>query len=172
MGGSVLAAVGIGASVLGTGVGIFGQIRAGRAQAQAAEYQAAIDAYNSEVAKRMANDSRARGVVAVQEQQLVTRGQIGTQKAVLASRNIDISSGSALDIIGDTAMFGALDANTIRSNYEREAIGLETQSAGFSASSAMGMMAAQDARRAGVINAFSTALGGVSDTIGMLPRFQ
>jgi hypothetical protein len=167
-----LPAIAIGASVLGTGVGIIGQIRSARAQANAAEYQARIDAYNAEVAKRMAQDSRARGVVAVQEQQLVTRGTLGTQRAVIASRNIDIGSGSAMDIIGDTAMFGALDAATIRSNYEREAIGLETQSAGFSASGQMQMMAAADARRAGAFNAFSTALGGISNTIGMLPRFQ
>lgn len=167
--------MGIAATVvagIGTAVNVFGAIRGAAAESKATAYQADLDAYNAEVARRMAMDSRSRGVVAVQESQLQTQGLIGTQQTVLSERNIDISSGSALAIIGDTARFGAMDAATIKSNYEREAIGFETQQAGFNASSQFGYMAARDVRRAGVFNAFSTALGGTANAISLLPRFQ
>ena len=167
-----LAAIPAVMSAVGTGFSIFGQIRAGRAQAQAAAAQAALDRYNAEVARRLAADARRRGVVAVQNAQLNTRQLIGAQRAVLASRNIDISSGSALALVGESAAFGALDAATIKHNFEREAIGLETQQAGFNASAAMGDRAAKDIRIGTAINAFSTALGGIGNTVSLLPRFQ
>jgi hypothetical protein len=97
---------------------------------------------------------------------------LGMQRTVLASRNIDIGSGTALDIIGDTAMFGQMDSLTIRHNYEREAIGYETQQTGFSASAEIGRMAARDIRIGGAISAFSTALGGAAQTMSYMPRFQ
>ena len=46
----------------------------------------------------------------------------------MAANGVDLSSGSPLDILGDTAMYGELDALTIRSNAEREAYGYRVQS--------------------------------------------
>lgn len=41
----------------------------------------------------------------------------------MAANNIDSSSGSALDLIGETAQFGEEDALSIRANAAREAWG-------------------------------------------------
>lgn len=154
--------MGIGAiiGVVSTAVGVVGQFQQASASAAASEHQAAVDRNNAIIAGRLALDARRRGVIAEQEAQLETQGVLGQQRAVLSARNLDIGSGSALDILGDTAMFGALDALTIRHNYEREAIAFETQQQNFSASAEMNTFRARNARTAGVFNAFSTALGG------------
>ena len=148
--------VGVGASVAGTLIG---------AQAQANANQAAADQNNRNaiIAQRNAEDARERGNAATQDQQMKTRARIGMQKNALSERNIAVNSGSALDILGDTAMFGKIDALTTSANFEREAIGYETQQMNFNAQAEVDRMAARNAGLAGGVSAFSTALTGVGN---------
>ena len=53
---------------------------------------------------------------------------IGMQRARMASKGIDIDSGSALDIQTETAEFGAMDSLTIKNNAFREALGYRIES--------------------------------------------
>lgn len=144
------------ASVVGTAVGGMAQVQASRAAAQQ-------DRNNAIIAQRNANDSRQRGVVAEQDVQLRNRAMIGKQKNILSERNISLASGSALDILGDTAMFGKMDALTTRGNFEREAIGYEAQQSNFNAQAEQRSMAAKATMFGTGVSMFSTALGGVSD---------
>jgi type II secretory pathway pseudopilin PulG len=144
------------ASVVGTAVGGMAQVQAQKAQEQQSRNNAII-------AQRNATDARQRGVVAEQDVQLRNRAMIGKQKNTLSERNISLASGSALDIIGDTAMFGKLDALTTRGNFEREAIGHESQMMNFNAQAEQSRMASRATMFGTGINLFSTALGGVSD---------
>lgn len=157
------AAGGIGAiaSLLGTAVSAVGAIAGGQAQAAAADAQAAQDRNNAVIAQRNAEDARQRGIADEQSQQLRTRARIGMQKNTLSERNISISGTSALDILGDTAMFGKLDALTVRNNAQREAIAYEAQSSNFTSQANINSMAADNYALAGGITAFSTALGGI-----------
>lgn len=149
--------------VFSVGAGVVGTLAQAKAQSNAAQAQADQNNRNSVIAKRNAEDARQRGVAAEQDQQLRTRARIGMQKNALSERNIAINSGSALDLLGDTAMFGKMDALTTRGNFEREAISHETQQMNFSAQAEMDRMAARNAMMAGGISAFSTALGGAAD---------
>ena len=149
--------------VFSVGVGVVGQLASAKAQSQAAQAQAEQNDRNAVIAARNAEDARERGNAAVQDQQLRTRARIGMQKNALSERNIAINSGSALDLLGDTAMFGKMDALTTANNFEREAISHQTQQMNFSAQAEMDRMAARNARMAGGISAFSTALGGAAD---------
>lgn len=153
---ATLSIIGTLASLAGTGVGAVATARAQQAQAQQEENNAII-------AKRNANDARQRGIVAEQDQQLQYRAMLGKQKNILSERNISLSSGSALDIIGDTAMFGKMDALTTRGNFEREAIGYEAQSSNFSAQAEQSRMGARATMFGAGVSMFNTALGGVSD---------
>lgn len=150
---SILATV---ASVIGTGVSGVASYGAAKARQQQAENNAII-------AQRNANDSRARGVVAQQKQQLQTRQMIGKQINVLSERSIDLAGGTALDIIGDTAMFGKLDELTTKQNFEREAIAYEAQSMNFLAAAGQEKNTATAAVFGTGASLFSTALGGVND---------
>lgn len=145
------------------GVGVAGTLASAKAESAAAQAQAEQNDRNAIIANRNAEDARERGNAATQDQQLRTRARIGMQKNALSERNIAIDSGSALDLLGDTAMFGKMDALTTSANFEREAISHQTQGMNFSAQAEMDRMAARNARMAGGISAFSTALGGVSN---------
>lgn len=154
--GTIAQIAGVGASVVGTVVG---------AQAQSQAYKASEvqNKNNAIIAQRNAEDARTRGVVAQQDVQLRNRARLGQQKNALSEKNIAVSEGSALDILGDTAMFGKLDELTTRNNFEREAIASETQRYNFDAQAEQDRMAARNAKTAGTISAFSTALGGIGD---------
>jgi hypothetical protein len=158
-----VAGAGIGAitSLLGTAVSAVGAIAGGQAQAAAADAQAQQDRNNAIIAQRNAQDAIDRGNAEEQSVQLRNRARLGMQKNVLSERNISVAGGSALDILGDTAMFGKLDALTTRNNAKREAIAYEAQSSNFSAQADINAMAADNYALAGGITAFSTALGGI-----------
>ena len=146
-----------------TVVSVVGAVQQGNAQAAAYEAAEQQNRNNAIIAQRNAEDARTRGVAAEQDVQLRTRMRLGMQKNAFSERNISIAGGTALDVLGDTAMFGKLDALTTRQNFEREAIAAETQRYNFSAQAEQDRMSAINAERAGTINAFSTALGGLGD---------
>jgi hypothetical protein len=151
------------ASLLGTAASVGGVAISGIAASNAAKAQEMQDRNNAVIAQRNAADARARGAVAEQELQMRTRAAIGKQVNVLSERNIALNIGSPLDIIGDTAMFGKLDALTTRQNFEREAIGHESQAAGFSASAAQARLRSSASMWGMGAGLFQTALGGVTD---------
>jgi hypothetical protein len=149
------------ASLLGTVVSAGGALVQAQASATAAQASADQDRRNAIIAQRNAEDARSRGVAAEQQQQLKTRARIGMQKAFFGERNVSLQ-GSALDILGDTAMFGKLDALTTRNNAEREAIAYEAQGMNFNSQADISELSADAYAVGGGITAFSTALGGVS----------
>lgn len=157
-----LSGLGTIASIAGTAVSAIGSIQQGKAQAAAAQASADQNQRNAVIAQRNAEDARGRGVVAEQDLQLRTRARIGMQKNTLSERNIAANYGSALEILGDTAMIGKLDGLTTRNNFEREAISHEAQGMNFNAQAEQDKMAAKYAKQAGTLGAFSTVLGGVS----------
>jgi len=156
-----LETIGLAGLLQGAGAvaGVVGTLASASAQSAAAQSAADQNERNAIIAQRNAEDSRQRGVAQEQEQQLRTRARVGMQKNVLSERNIALNTGSALDILGDTAMFGKLDALTTRGNFEREAISYEGQQMNFNAQAEMDRMEARNAMTAGGISAFSTALG-------------
>jgi hypothetical protein len=87
---------------------------------------------NQAVADLMADDARKRGEIAEARQREKTRQILGTQTAKLAAQGTDLS-GSALDILGDTAASGELDALTVRSNAAREAWGHRVKATDYAA---------------------------------------
>lgn len=150
-------------SALGTAASVAGTLASAQAQADAANAQAQQDENNAIIAQRNAEDARNRGIVAQQDIQQRTKARLGMQKNALSEKNIAVGSGSALDVLGDTAMFGKLDELTTGANFEREAIAAETQAYNYKAQAGIDSMKADAALTAGGISAFSTALGGVAN---------
>ena len=148
-------------SAASTVVGVIGTISSANAQAQAARERAKQERNNAVIAGRNAQDARDRGVIAQQENQLRTRAQLGQQLNLLGERNIELS-GTSLNLLADTAMFGELDTRTIETNFEREAISAETQAYNFSAQAALSDLEAKQAKRAGMFAAVGQGLSGVS----------
>lgn len=98
---------------------------------QTAKYNMAIAQQNEDLSKQQATDARARGEAAAAEQRLKTRLLIGNQRAIMAGHNVDLSSGTPLEILGNTAMMGQVDEDRIRMAAAREAWGYDVQATNF-----------------------------------------
>ena len=105
--------------LIGQGIDAAGKIAQGKQDEATAET-------NRRLAEVQANDALLRGT----KEEARYRRQIaliaGQQKADFGARNVAVS-GTALDLLGDTAKIGEEDALTIRNNAAREAWGYRNQ---------------------------------------------
>jgi len=152
---TTLAAVSIGATVLSTGMSVYGQMQQGQAAKSQANYQRQVAENNAILANRAATDATERGNIAERNQRLKTEALRGRQRAVMAGNGVVVDAGSALDITSDTAAFGELDALTIRSNATREAAGFRAQSANFTSEADLASRSGANAQRS-----MYTGIGG------------
>lgn len=120
-------------------------------QYQSGRQAEAVASANADSAEAQAQDSINRGNAAADEARRRNRQALGTQTATAAANGADISTGSALDIFGDTAQFGELDALTTVNNAQREAYGFGVQASNYKTQ-------ASAARQQGNVGAFSTLL--------------
>ncbi|RZN40395.1 hypothetical protein FEK48_13150 [Escherichia sp. E2593] len=114
-------------------------------QHQSSKYQQAVADQNSDIAENQAQDSINRGNAEAEQRRREMRQRQGTQAATMGATGADLSSGSALDMFGDTAQFGTLDALTTVNNAQREAYGYQVSSMN---SQAQGNMAAYQGKSA------------------------
>lgn len=156
----VLAGISLASTVLGTGLGIAGQIQQANVIEAQSEFQAAVLRNNQILAERAARDAEARGRVAEQRQRMQTAQLEARQRAVFAGSGVDVSTGSPLDVFADTARFGELDALTIRGNAAREAASLRAQGMGFESQARLQELQGQQAQSALPTAIGSTLLSG------------
>jgi hypothetical protein len=139
-----------------------GAIKQGQAAKAQARYQSQVERNNSQIATWQAQDAVDRGKIAEQRQRLQVARLAGTQRATFGSSGVELSSGSPLDVLMDTAQLGELDALTIRSNAEREAYGFRAQQGNLMAQSGLTQMAGRDAVQASYIGAGSSLLSSAA----------
>jgi len=96
-------------------------------QNQQAKYTSAVAEKNADIAEAQAQDSINRGNAQADEVRRRNRQAAGTQAATMGATGAELSTGNALDIFGDTAQFGELDALTTINNAQREAYGFQVQ---------------------------------------------
>ena len=91
--------------------------------------KAARDAYNYNAAVHdlQAQDALNRGEESLQRHYMQASQFKGKQRAALAANGVDLTYGSALDILTGTDMMARYDADIIKQNAEREALGHKTQ---------------------------------------------
>ena len=167
-----LAAMSLATSAIGTVVSIAGAAQQASAQAAAFKYQSAVAANNQIIAQRAAEDARKRGELEANIQRQRSRLLVGQQRAALAGAGVLTDVGSALDLSADTAGLGELDALTIQSNAEREAIGFETQGMNFEAESRLTAASARQARTEGLFKVGGTLLTGFSSVASKWSGFK
>ena len=137
-----------------------GQRQAANAKANEYRYQAQVDDNNRKVAEWKAQDALDRGAKEEAALRVKVAGLKGRQRSVLAASGVEVGSGTALDILGDTAALGELDALTIRSNSEREAYENRVNASNLSANASMKRMGANNAIIAGQIGSMTSLLSG------------
>lgn len=158
-----LATIATVASFAGTVMGAVGQYQQGQAAAAQAEYNAAVARNNQIISEQQAQDALKRGQIAEEQKRRETSALIGRQRATLAASGVALDQGNPLDILGDTAQFGELDALTIRNNADREAYGYRVQGMNFAAEAGLNDARAAASRQAGLMGAAGTLLSGAGN---------
>lgn len=144
-----------------------GAIEQGQAQSKAAAYQAQVATNNATIAKENANYATAAGEQSMVNQQKKTKATIGAITAGQGANNLDVNSGSDLQVRTSAAQLGQLDALTIKNNAARTAWNEENQASSYTAQSQLDTSESKSSSLAGFINAGNSVLGGAS-SIGKL----
>ena len=162
--GGVMAAVSIVSALASTAIGVTSAIQSSKAQQAQYNYQAQVAKENAKIAEQNAATERQQGIEEARLQRMKTIQAVGSQKTAMAANGVDITQGTALDVIEDTATMGELDALQTRYNYERKALSYEATANNFTNQANLDIIAGQNARTAGVYNSLSTGLAGLTKT--------
>lgn len=167
-------------SGVGTAMSAYGSYAQGKAQeasllgqARSAEYTAAAERQNAEIARSRAEDEMDRGKT--EDSRLRERGRqfLGSQRAALASNGVQLDSGSPLAMQEDTMNTVEEDAAAARYNtaltawgFGVDATNAQTRANHADYEAASLKRAAKDAGRAGTLGAATSLIGGASSLAG------
>lgn len=141
-------------SYVALGVAIVGAITAASAANQQAKTNRQIANNNAAVAEAAAGDAEKRGEQNAIEATRKARQLASAQRAAFSARGVDVSEGTAADIIEQTDFFGQSDAATARTNARKEAWNARAQKRGYEIESA-----ANDPGRATTYSLLGSATG-------------
>ena len=168
---NTMLAVGAIAAVTSTVLGTVSSVQQGKQQQVMYNYQAKVAEENAKIANKNAATERQTGIEEARLQRMKTLQAVGSQQAAMAANGMDVTQGTSLDIIEDTAAMGELDALQIQTNYERKAQSYEAQANNFNNQASMDVIAGKNAYTAGQIKAVQTGLNGVSKTVGVASKW-
>ena len=154
------------ATVTGIATGVTGGVSAyqqGKAQQAQYNYQAKVNEENAKIAQENANVQRQQGIEDARLQRMKAISTIGSQQAAMAANGVDITQGTALDVISDTAAMGELDALQTQYNYESKARGYEVQAGNYKNQSNLDVISGKNAYNAGKMNAISSGVKGLGE---------
>ena len=128
-------------------------------QIQQGKYQKGVAEYNAAVAENEAQEVQNKSVEEENMQRRRTAELLSKQRAQLGAANVDLSSGSALQLQEDTQALGEADALRIRSNYDTQVEALKTQAD-------LTRNQGEFAEQSGKTSAFGTLLKGAGSALG------
>lgn len=134
------------------------------AQKKAGEAQEEQSIENAKAAKAQGENTVLAAQVAEDRRRQQTRAMLASQRTAFAANNVDMSTGSAMDLLGDTAMVGEQDALTIRANAARQAWGYSVDA---NNSMNQGRMARTAGRNAATGTYLTTAANSATTVGGM-----
>lgn len=152
----------IGSTLLGAA----GAMQQAQATADANNYNAKVQDMNAKLADRRAKDAIERGAKEEQRKRNQVSQIKGQQQAAMAANGVDLTFGSPLDTLTDTAVMGELDALTIRTNANREAYDYKVDAVNKRSGATMSRMSASAAKTGGYLDALGTVLGGAGKAYG------
>lgn len=139
---------------------------------QAANYQAGVAAQNAKLDKQQEANALAEG--SYQADQARIRGQLqkGEQIASLAANNVDVTTGSAADILGDTAMFTEQDKQQAQINARAKAYGFQVDELNQQGAADFAKWNASTNNTAAMIKGASGIAGNVYGAFGATPNLS
>lgn len=152
------------AAVAGGVVGGVSSYQQGKAQQAQYNYQAKVNEENAKIAQENANVQRQQGIEEARLQRIKAASTIGSQKTAMAANGVDVTQGTAVDVIADTAAMGELDALQTQYNYEMKARSYEAQAGNFQNQANLDVISGKNAYTAGKIGAVQSGLAGIQQT--------
>ena len=131
------------------------------ASQKAQRYQERVADQNAKVADAQAVDQERLGQIEASERRLKTRLQLANQQATFGAQNVQ-QSGTALDILGDTAMFGEIDEGRIRANAARKAWGYQIDAYNTRANKKLMQFQGKTDRTGIILSTASSAFGAAA----------
>ena len=150
--------------IAGGVVGGVSSYQQGKAQQAQYNYQAKVNEENAKIAQENANVQRQQGIEEARLQRMKAIQTIGSQQTAMAANGVDVTSGTSVDVIADTAAMGELDALQTQYNYESKARGYEVQAGNFKNQGNLDVIAGKNAYSAGKMNAISAGVKGLGET--------
>src|SRR5271168_1228287 len=111
------------APIIGAIASAGGALYSGIAASQAASYRATVARNNAQIANQNATRAIAAGQQQAQNRSLQNAAAYGGIKTAQAANNIDVNSGSALDVQASQRAKGQLDAENTLYNSQIQAYG-------------------------------------------------
>lgn len=158
--GAVLPVLSIGSTVLGAVTGAIGAGQSASAQSANAQYQAQVAENNRIIAEQNAGAAIQTGAAKTITAGLAERTRFGRVRAAQAANNIDVNSGSAVDVQAAQRELGRLDELTVAHDADLQAYGYRAQASNFGAEAQLDRARAQQARSAGGLGIASSLIGG------------
>ena len=153
------------ATAIGGLTSAVGAISSGQAASRNASYQAQIAQMNAKVATQNSAYEIQLGEQKSMAQQLKSRAAIGATVAAQGANNLDVNSGSNLQVQAGEAELGKLDALTIRNDASRQAYNFKTQAVSDSAQAALFQSESSQDALSGYIGAAGSLLS-TAGTVG------
>jgi hypothetical protein len=154
--------VGIGASLAGGLLSAFGNEKQGQAQQTMYNYRAQVAKINADIDRQNAAWARTKGEVEATQYGMKASQQRGAIRAAQGASNIDVNSGSAVDVQRSQEKIKDIDLAQIRSNAAKVAYDYETKATMDENQSRLDTMAGSYAKQAGDIAALGSIIGTAS----------
>lgn len=145
---------------------IFNQAISGPAIEEQGKYQRAMDFLNQQAAEVGAGDALDRGAQAAGQARMAGSQLIAKQKVGYAAAGVDVQSGSALDAMADARMLSELDAQKLRNNAAREALGYKMKAYQYGMQRKLDMKRTENALTANTSSNAGQEIGGFASFLG------
>lgn len=149
-------------SAISTLASVAGTVMSGLAASQAASYQAAVASRNAELARINANNARQAGNQQAQNQDLKTRGLIGSQLAAQGASGLTIGEGSLGSVVESTARLGRYDTLQTKFAAEKQAVDYENQAGSFDAQAQLERLKAGNTMTAAWVGGLGSLASGAA----------
>ncbi len=150
------------AGIIEAGVSITGGIVQGIAHYKEGQFSAQVQEANAQSAEQAAGDAQLRGL-AEQANFKLKAGQLAArQRMALIGANVDLTSGTAVDIAAETQAMTQRDAEVIGNNAAREAWGFKSQALNYRAQGELDKLRGKYAMAGSLLGGASGAGPGIN----------
>ncbi len=154
-------AVGIGASLAGGLLSAYGANKQGEAQQQMYNYRAQVAKINADIDRQNSAWALTKGQAEEQQYGMKAAQQRGAIRVAQGASGLDVNSGSNAAVQQSQEKIKNIDMSTIRANAAKVAYDYRTKAVMDENQASLDIMAGQNAKQAGEINAMSSILGTV-----------